>query len=164
MKRMALFAAVSAAVSLAIGLALSAGGASGSMTAAKSGHHPGGHHDQRILGTWLVDVMPTGEAPFQAMVTFSPGGGLVETESGSPGTALGSWKSLGRRRVAATFQRFEFTPEGEPAGRVVVRTEVIVRRDEFSGPFEFEVFDLEGNVVFSGAGTATATRFPVQPL
>ena len=41
---------------------------------------------------------------------------------------------------------------------------MIVRRDEFSGPFEFEVFDLEGNVVFSGGGTATATRFPVRPL
>ena len=66
--------------------------------------------------------------------------------------------------MALTFQRFEFDAEGEPAGRVVVRIEVIVRRDEFNGPFEFDVLDVEGNVVFSGQGTATATRFPVQPL
>ena len=66
--------------------------------------------------------------------------------------------------MAVTFQRFEFDPEGEPAGRVVVRLEMVVRRDEFSGPFEFDVIDLEDNVVFSGEGTATATRFPVQPL
>ena len=164
MKRMALFAATSAAVSLAIGVAFSVGGASGAVTSGKSGHDPGGHHDQGILGTWLVDVKPTEGEPFQAMVTVSPGGGLVETESTSPGTSLGSWESRGRRRVAVTFQRFEFGPEGEPAGRSVVRTEVIVRGDEFSGPFEFDVFNPEGDVVFSGEGTATATRFPVQPL
>lgn len=164
MKRMALFAATSAAVSLVIAVAFSAGGASGAATSEKSGEHPGGHRDQRILGTWLIDVTPSDDEPFQAMATFSPGGGLVETESSSPGTLLGSWESRGRRRVAITFQRFEFGPEGEPVGRVVVRTEVIVRGDEFSGPFEFDVFNLEGDVVFSGDGTATAARFPVQPL
>ena len=47
---------------------------------------------------------------------------------------------------------------------MIVRIEVIVRRDEFSGPFEFDVLDVEGDIVFSGQGTATATRFPVQPL
>ena len=164
MKRMALFAAISAAVSLAVGVAFSVGGASGAVTSGKSGDHPGGHHNQGILGTWLVDVTPADDEPFQAMVTVSPGGGLVETESTSPGTSLGSWESRGRRRVAVTFQRFEFGSEGEPAGRSVVRTEVIVRGDKFSGPFEFDVFNPEGDVVFSGEGTATATRFPVQPL
>ena len=164
MKRMALLAATSAAVSLAVVVAVSVGGASGAVTPGKSGHHPGGHHDERIVGTWLLDATPTHDETFQAMVTLSPGGGLVETESPDPGTALGSWDSLGHRRVALTFQRFEFDAEGEPAGRVVVRIEVIVRRDEFSGPFEFDVLDVEGNVVFSGQGTATATRFPVQPL
>jgi hypothetical protein len=163
MKRMALFAAISAAVSLAIAAALSVGGASGAVTSGGSGQHPGGHN-QRILGTWLIDVTPNDDEPFQAMVTFSPGGGLVETESTNPGTGLGSWESRGRRRVAVTFQRFEFGSEGEPVGRVVVRTEVIVRGDEFSGPFEFDVFNPHGDVEFSGGGTATATRFPVQPL
>ena len=163
MKRMAVFAATSAAVSLAIAAAFSAGGASGALTSGKS-DRPGKHHKQQILGTWLIDVTPTDGEPFQAMATLSPGGGLVETESSSPGTAQGSWKPRGRRRVAITFQRFEFGPGGEPAGRVVVRTEVMVRRDKFSGPFEFDVFNADGDVVFSGEGTATAARFPVQPL
>ena len=163
MKRMAIFAAISAALSLAIAAAFSAGGVSGAATSGNSDRSDK-HHDQRILGTWLIEVTPTDDEPFQAMATFSPGGGVVETENASPGTVLGSWKSLGHRRVAITFQRFEFGPGGEPAGRVVVRTEVIVRGDEFSGPFEFDVFDLEGEVVFSGGGTATAERFPVQPL
>jgi hypothetical protein len=110
-------------------------------------------------------VTPTGEAPpFQAIVVFSRGGGLVETESAAPGMGLGSWEPRGRGRVAATFQRFEFDAEGEPAGHVVVRTEVTIAGDAFSGPFEFDVYDAAGNVVLSGSGTATATRFAVQPL
>jgi hypothetical protein len=163
MKRMVLLAAVSAAVSLAIAAALSAGGASGALTSGKS-DRAGKHHGQRILGTWLIDVTPTGGEPFQAMATLTPGGGLVETENGSPGTGQGSWASRGRRRVAVTFQRFEFGTGGEPAGRAVVRAEVTVRGDTFSGPFKVDVFNAAGDVVFSGQGTATAARFPVQPL
>ena len=97
-------------------------------------------------------------------MTFSAGGGLVETESTAPGIGLGSWESRGRGRVAVTFQRFEFNAEGVPAGRTVVRTEVTVSGEEFSGPFEFDAFDPAGNVVFSSGGTATGTRFAVQPL
>ena len=33
-----------------------------------------------------------------------------------------------------------------------------------SGPFRVDVFDPEGNIVFSGTGTATARPFEVQPL
>lgn len=162
MKRMALFAALAAAASLAI--AVGVGAASGAVAPSNTGDQPGGHDKQRILGTWLAEVSPADGEPFQAMVTFSPGGGLVETESTNPGTALGSWESRGRGRVAFTFQGFQFDAEGAPAGRSVVRSEVIVRGDTFSGPFEVEVFDPQGNVVFSGRGTATATRFRVQPL
>ena len=164
MKRMALFAAVAAAASLAVAVAVGAGGASGAVAPVSSSHQSGKDHGQGIVGTWLVEVLPAGDESFQAMVTVSPEGGLVETESTSPGTALGSWESRGRGRVAVTFQRFEFDAEGAPAGRVVVRTEVVVRGDEFSGPFEFDVLDPQGNVVLSGKGTATASRFQVKPL
>src|SRR3954466_10044865 len=99
MKRMALLAAVCAAVSFAVAVAFSAGGASGAVTG-KAAHDGGRHDAQRILGTWVVDVRPTGDQALQAMVTFSPGGGLVETESTSPGTSQGTWESRGHGRVA----------------------------------------------------------------
>ena len=114
MKRMALFAAISAAVSLAIAAALSVGGASGAVTSGGSGQHPGGHN-QRILGTWLIDVTPNDDEPFQAMVTFSPGGGLVETESPVPGTGLGSWQSLGRRTCRSARPSAAASPWNHPA-------------------------------------------------
>jgi hypothetical protein len=160
MKRMALFAALIAAVSL--GVVVGVGGVAG---ADESGRHAAGGHGEGVLGTWLVDVQPTGDEPFQATLTFSPGGGLIETESTSPGTAQGSWVDRGGGRLAFTLQRFEFDEEGQPAGHVVVRGELNpVGGGRLSGPFAVDVFDPEGNIIFSGTGTATARPFEVQPL
>jgi hypothetical protein len=160
MKRMALFAAIVAVVSL--GVVVGVGGVAG---ADESGRHAAGGDAPGVLGTWLVDVRPTGDEPLQAMLTLSPGGGLIETESTSPGTAQGSWVDRGGGRLALTFQRFEFDQESQPAGRVVVRAELVpVGGGRLSGPFTFDVFDPQGNIVFSGTGTATARPFEVQPL
>jgi hypothetical protein len=163
MRRMALFAAMLAAVSL--GVVVGVGGVAGADETAKGGSHVRGDHGHGLLGTWLVDVSPTGDQPFQAMLTLSPGGGVIETESTGPGTSQGSWEPREGGGVALTFQRFEFDEQGQPAGHVVVRAELNpAGRGELSGPFAFDVFDPQGNVVFSGTGTATARRFEVQPL
>jgi hypothetical protein len=160
MKRMALFAALVAAVSL--GVVVGVGGIAG---ADESGSHPAGGHAEGVLGTWLVDVQPTGDEPFQAMLTLSPGGGVIETETTNPGTAQGSWVDRGGGRLALTLQRFDLDQQGHPAGHVVVRAELApVGGGRLSGPFSVDVFDPEGNIVFSGTGTATARRFEVQPL
>jgi hypothetical protein len=112
-----------------------------------------------------VDVAPAGDEPFQAMLTLSPGGGVIETESTNPGTAQGSWVDRGGGRLALTIQRFDFDQQGHPAGHVVVRAELDPVGDgRLSGPFKVDVFDPEGNIVFSGTGTATARPFEVQPL
>jgi hypothetical protein len=162
MRRMALFAAMLAAVSL--GVVVGVGGVAGADESGRGGHATG-DHGQGVLGTWLVDVRPTGDEPLQAMLTLSPGGGVIETESTSPGTAQGSWEHRPGGGVALTFQRFEFDEQGQPAGRIVVRAELNpAGGGELSGPFEVDVFDPQGNVVFSGTGTATAERFEVQPL
>ena len=155
---------VVALIALSLVVASSGGGAAGATATSamheRSGAVGGGGH--AIVGTWMVDVQPREGEPFQALVTFSPGGGLIETESASPGAGLGTWAALGRRRVAATLQRFEFNEAGAPAGRVVVRTIVDVRDDQFSGPFEFTAYDPEGAEILTGDGTATARPFEVQ--
>ena len=73
----------------------------------------------RIVGTWNVQVTPTGAPAFAALLTLTPGGGVIETESDQPGTALGAWKPISRNRFAIAFQTFIFTPAG-PGGHVVV--------------------------------------------
>jgi hypothetical protein len=118
----------------------------------------------RIVGTWNVQVTPTGAPAFAALLTLTPGGGVIETESDQPGTALGAWKPISRNRFAIAFQTFIFTPAG-PGGHVVVRAvAAFTKKNTVSAPFKFDVFDPTGKVVQSGTGTATATRFVIPPL
>jgi hypothetical protein len=117
-----------------------------------------------IVGTWNVQVTPTGAPTFAALLTFTPGGGVIETESDQPGTALGAWKRMSPHRFAIAFETFFFTPSG-PGGHVVVRSvATLTKKNTLSGPFKFDVFDPTGKVVQSGSGTATATRFVIPPL
>jgi hypothetical protein len=125
---------------------------------------PKGKHDRnhpRIVGTWSVQVTPNGEQPFQALVTFTRDGSVIETEADAPGTGQGAWRRIGRNRFAFAFQSFVFTETGDPGGHVVVRSVVTLSDDTLSGPFKFNVYDPAGNVVQSGSGTATATRFVI---
>jgi hypothetical protein len=117
----------------------------------------------RIVGTWSVRVTPNCAPPFAALLTFTPGGGVVETESDQPNTGLGAWKPISRKRFAIAFQTFVFTPTG-PGGYVVVRSVATLTKNTLSGPFKFDVFDTTGKVVQSGSGTATATRFVIPQL
>jgi hypothetical protein len=134
-----------------------------SATVARTGksHHRGHAQRANILGTWDVQVTPTGESSFPALITFTKGGGVTETESDQPGTALGAWKRIGHHRFAFAFKSFIFSPTGEPAGHVLVRSIVTLSHGTLSGPFKFDVFDPSGNKVQSGTGTATATRFVI---
>ncbi len=118
----------------------------------------------QILGTWNVQVTVNGQPTFPALLTLSAGGGVVETESDVPGTALGAWEKIGPHKYQIAFQVFTFTSSGQPSGHVIVRTQATLRNGAFSGPFKFDVFDSNGHVVQSGAGTATATRFQIPPF
>lgn len=118
----------------------------------------------QILGTWNVQVTVNGQLAFPALVTYSAGGGVVETESDVPGTAQGAWKKIGHHKYQVAFQAFTFTSSGQPGGHVIVRSQVTLSNGVLSGPFKFDVFDPSGHVVQSGAGTATATRFQIPPF
>jgi hypothetical protein len=117
-----------------------------------------------IAGTWNVQVTPSGAPSFAALLLLTRDGSVIETESDAPGTGLGSWERVGRSRFRFAFQVFTFSPTGAPAGHVVVRSVVTLANKRLSGPFRFQVFDPAGNVVQSGSGTATATRFQIPPF
>jgi hypothetical protein len=137
-----------------------------SVTAARTPKvkHDRNHAHARIVGTWSVQVTPDGEPSFQALVTFTRDGSVIETEADAPGTGQGAWKRVGRNRYAFAFQSFFFTETGEPGGHVVVRSVVTLSHDTLSGPFKFNVYDPAGNVLQSGGGTASATRFVIPDL
>jgi hypothetical protein len=100
----------------------------------------------------------------KAVLTFTRGGSVIETESDAPGTGQGAWKRIGPNRFAFAFQTFIFTPTGDPAGNVVVRSVVTLTNDTLAGPFKFDIVDPAGTPVDSGSGTATAKRFVIPPL
>jgi hypothetical protein len=127
-------------------------------------HHRHHAHAAAIVGTWTAHVTPDQGPPLEAVLTFTRGGGVIETESDAPGTGQGAWQRIGPGRFAFAFQTYIFTPTGDPAGRVVVRSVVTLADGTLSGPFKFDVFDPAGNVLQSGSGTATATRFVIPPL
>jgi hypothetical protein len=137
----------------------------------RSKHHGGSPENHgrssQIVGTWSVQVtvkVPPGQPTFPALLTFSPGGGVVETESDAPGTGLGSWEKIGDHQYQFAFETFIFDNKGQPGGHVIVRNQVTVNGDTASGPFKFDVFDPTGKIVQSGSGTATATRFQIPPF
>ncbi len=60
-----------------------------------------------ILGTWRVNVTPTGLPPFQALITYARGGGLLESNTFLPPAAAttghGTWVKTGGHEYVATM-------------------------------------------------------------
>ena len=95
---------------------------------------------------------------------------------------LGTWKQVGdANQFAVTFKEFLFagpnTPTadygpilfpGQDVGMANVEAVVTLHTDAgadtLTGPFTFQLTNLQGTVVFAGSGTVSATRLKIQPL
>ena len=134
----------------------------------------GNSADQRsqdITGSWegVVTNAPGGPPPFRVLMTFTGVGGFVgsgdgDNSVGSP--QYGVWERTGRRRFALTFRQLFSNPDGSSNGSVKVRQTIIVSKsgDAWHGPFKVDIFAPDGTLVFSGDGTAQATRIQSEPL
>jgi len=120
-----------------------------------------------LEGSWIVTVNPEGIPPFENLSTFTRDGSIVNTpETTSESVGHGTWVKTENHQFASTFKSFLYDEMGQISGKGKVRAAVTLNKssDEFSGPFIFEAFDLNGNVVFSVTGTVHATRINVEPL
>lgn len=114
-----------------------------------------------IVGTWVVEGQPdlgSGVEPFVNIATagrngLTPGDGIVVNVDPTVGTAVGTWKHAGGLAYTTTFSGFL-----TPALRYVVRATLNVTGDTFTGPFNTEVLDLDGNVLFTYGGTVNGVR------
>ena len=94
-----------------------------------------------LLGTWKIRITPNTLPPLDEFMTFSAGGGIVESNNFAffqiglaAGPGHGTWRYAGRNRFPFTFIKFLFTPEGAAAGTLKV-TSVITyspRNDTWS--------------------------------
>jgi hypothetical protein len=122
-----------------------------------------------IEGTWLSTVTTAGSSappPFQALVTFTARGGLVETDqSTSPSqrsAGQGSWARADDGQVRARFLAFLFDASG-PRGTLTVRFTVRLGEDgeTLAGAGTFQAVDLTGKVLDSGSLTLQGRRITV---
>lgn len=127
-----------------------------------------------LAGSWRVTITGgegTPELPswYQALVTFTAGGGLVATITDPLlTTGHGAWRKKDKNAFAVTILLFQFSPEGAFLGTLKARATLSLNEglETFeSDDYQFEFFDPEGKPTgFVGIGAARGTRIKVEPL
>lgn len=136
-----------------------------------------GEHSKNCLRGSFIEQVHAGGRTFTALITFSPGGGAVETNNaqGQPVTVHGSWAAAGDDHFALTFwtlglqpMNWDTTPPTPlaPGGRAKTRETIILSDsgDSFTAVFVVEEMDPQGNVIGILPGTAEGQRIFVEPL
>jgi hypothetical protein len=125
-----------------------------------------------IEGSWKAKVTvapgPGAPPPVDALVTYSAGGGLVESDNLFPPSVVtaghGSWEYAGRS-FNNTFVKLMFNAQGQPTGTIKVREKITLgfNRNEYTGAGTAEIFDPSGNLLLSINFTTQAARILVEP-
>ena len=125
-------------------------------------------------GSWegVVTNVGGGPPPFRVLMNFTADGGF--TGSGDGDNSVGSpqygvWERVGdknSRTYAVTFRQLFYNPDSSSAGSARMQQTVILNDagDTWSGPFVVKIYAPDGTLVFTGTGTATASRIVSEPL
>lgn len=107
-----------------------------------------------VEGTWLVQVQvadapPGFPVPFDALETYSRGGGLVTSNNNPliPRPGQGSWTKNGNE-YSASIIFFFFNPLGTPIGTVEVTHRFNVAGEGYTGTGEAHFKNLNGDPLF----------------
>jgi hypothetical protein len=105
-------------------------------------------------------------------MNFTADGGF--TGSGDGDNAVGSvqygvWERIGganSRTYAVTFRQLFYNPDSSSAGSARMQQTVILNEagDTWTGPFVIRIYAPDETLVFTGTGTATASRIQSEPL
>ena len=122
--------------------------------------------DDKLVGSWTVEVTTPSQGTFPALLTFTADGSVLEDESPLPfeSSGHGSWVSKGHDQVAYTFIALFGGDQGQNTGRfkVVGTLQFDGRKGGWSGPFKITGFDANGQEDFSDSGTSKLTRIQVE--
>ena len=125
----------------------------------------------RLEGTWDVQVTlrncQTGAEirTFPELTTFIFGGTMLNSTSGIPQALKtpghGVWSHVSGDIYRLSFKSLNFNAAGTFTGSTKVTHEATLnsKATEYTSVGNAEVFDPNGNLVFTGCSTATATRF-----
>ena len=125
----------------------------------------------RLDGTWDVQVTLrnclTGAEirTFPELTTFMFGGTMLDSTSGIPQglktPGQGVWNHVGGNTYRFSFKSLNFNSGGTFTGWTNVTHDATLNSDssEYSSVGSAEVYDANGNLIFTGCSTTTATRF-----
>lgn len=126
-----------------------------------------------LPGSWKVRITPAqpGPPPFDELITFCDGGGMVESNNLFPNAFLnqnaspghGSWRHERGNKFSFTFIKLLVDLQtSQPIGTLTVKGIITLRSNTiWEGPANVTIRDPNGNVVQTGATFGAATR--IQP-
>jgi hypothetical protein len=127
---------------------------------------------QSLQGTWRATITAvdciTGQdiLSFPAIMTFNQGGTCTEyfvVPGNDPGqeTQAGVWqREPGSQNYSVRTVGYAYTAEGVFEGRAeITRTLHLTSANSFEGSATVQIFDADGNLVFTACERGTATRF-----
>lgn len=127
-----------------------------------------------LSGSWYATVLPDGPPPFRGLITADGQGGVVASaqgdlllNAGSVATAgHGTWKRIGPRRYLITFRQVFYDGDGGYDGGSLIRNDVELSQDgqTFHGNVQFEWYDANDDLVFTGVSPTHATRIHAEAL
>ena len=131
----------------------------------------GTNRGQRLVGTWDVQVTlrncQTDAAirTFASVGTFMYGGTALDSTSGIPQAlktpGQGVWSHVGRNTYRFKFKSFSFDASGNFTGWTIIKHEANLNRfaDTYESAGTAVAYAPNGNLIFTGCSTTTATRF-----
>ena len=118
-----------------------------------------------IVGLWQVTFTSAGQVTDVGFDAWHSDGTetLNDVSPISHNVCLGVWKQTGPRRFELKHMVLRFDASGAMIGTAILRETNTVNRegDAFAGTFTIEFLDLEGHIVFTGAGEVTGERVTV---
>jgi hypothetical protein len=105
--------------------------------------------DDRLVGSWRTTTTSVLGVAHELFM-FSPGGGVVETVTGTQAAAIGTWEKVGESTFRATFHRFQFDQTGVFSGELISLGTFVVDEtgDSITGDQKIVILNTQGNVVF----------------
>jgi len=127
----------------------------------------GGERDaDSLAGSWIINVIPDPAIGVPPFINYSvmTGDGRVINSNESGHVSVGEWIRTAVNRFAVTFMGSDVSDGQLSPYKVRGTVELSQDGEEFTGPFVTDIFDADGNLVFTITGTIQATRIHVEPL
>lgn len=133
------------------------------LTTVKAGLARDAEPGRGLEGTWAIQVtqtQPVAAPPFRGLVTFAPGGSVVEVNQRNQPAGVGAWSKINEREFRYTFTRFRFDAAGGFTGWVTAHEAVMLddERDAFEADVSLQFFDSHGQPIGSAGGISHGKR------